>query len=74
MGWMRTVLREVWGLFVDDGSFAVAIVAWVALVWLLERGLRVASVVGGTALFAGLGVILVESLLRYARAKRRSGG
>lgn len=73
MGWMRAVVREIWGLFVDDGSLALAIVVWIAVMWLLERRLGVSSAVGGAALFGGLGAILVESLLRYARAKRRSG-
>jgi hypothetical protein len=33
MSWIKTVLREVFGLFVDDGSFAIAILAWLLLVW-----------------------------------------
>jgi hypothetical protein len=71
MGWIKSIGREVLGLFVDDGSFAVAIVVWLT-----------AAVVGlprvapdgrwcGPVLFAGLVLVLVESVLRYARRKRR---
>lgn len=70
MGWLRTVVREVWGLFVDDGSFALAIVVWVGLVWLLVRRFGVSDRVGAMVLFAGLGSILVESLWRFARGRR----
>lgn len=70
MGWMRTVVREVWGLFVDDGWFAVAIVAWVGMVWLMVRRLGVSGGVGAVVLFAGLGLILVESLWKFARGRR----
>ena len=31
MKWLRSIVREVWGLFVDDGNFAAAIVVWLAL-------------------------------------------
>ena len=33
MRWLRSVAREVLELFVDDGSFAIAILVWLALVW-----------------------------------------
>ena len=70
MGWMRTVVREVWGLFVDDGSFALAIVICVAVVWLLVRRWGISGGAGAGALFGGLAVVLVGSLLRFARALR----
>lgn len=67
MGWIRTVLREGLGLFVDDGSFAVAILAWLLLVWLVLPRLGVEAVWTGIILFAGLALILVESATRRAR-------
>ena len=72
MGWMRTVVREFWGLFVDDGSFAVAIVVWVGVVWCLVGRFGASGAVGAAVLFGGLGVVLVVSLLRFAR-RRRTG-
>jgi hypothetical protein len=70
MRWAKTVVREVWGLFVDDGWFAAGIVVWVGLgvgaarVGMGERW-------GGVVLFVGLVGILVESLVRFSG---RNGG
>ena len=65
MGWIKSVAREVYGLFVDDGSFAVAILVWVAVagVALPHAGWA------GPVLFAGLAAILVKSVLRFARGR-----
>jgi len=70
VGWIRAVLREVLGLFVDDGSFALAILVWVGLVWMGAPRLGLSAGAGGAVLFAGLGMILVESTMRYSRRKR----
>jgi len=68
MRWVRPVAREVYGLFVDDGSFAIALLVWIvaAVVGLPLLG---AGHWGGVALFAGLAVVLVESALRAARRR-----
>ena len=34
MRWLAMIVREIFGLFVDDGSFALAVLAWIVLVWL----------------------------------------
>lgn len=73
MGWARTAAREIWGLFVDDGSFAAAIAVWVAAMWAMRRWVPVSPRFSGALLFAGLGVILAESVWRFAR-RRRPGG
>lgn len=70
MGWLRTIGREVWGLFVDDGSLAVAILVWVGVTWMAERWMGQWSGGMGVVLFGGLAVILVESLLRFARGRQ----
>ncbi len=67
MTWLKSIAREILGLFVDDGSFAIAILGWlVVMVVVLPR---IASVSGwcGPVFFVGLAVILVESVLRFAR-------
>ncbi|MGA1980974.1 MAG: hypothetical protein ABSG84_00765 [Acidobacteriaceae bacterium] len=67
MRWVKSIAREVWGLFVDDGSFAGAIVVWLVFaVAVLPRIARAARW-GGPALFAGLALILIESALRFSR-------
>ncbi len=73
MGWVRTVLREIWGLFVDDGSFAAAIAVWVAAMWSTQRWMALSPRVAGGLLFAGLALILAESVWRFARRRRARG-
>lgn len=66
MTWMRKIVREVFGLFVDDGSFALAVLVWIGIVWAASHyGLRTVS--GGVLLFLGLVLVLVESVTRFAR-------
>ena len=36
MHWIKTILGELYGLFVDDGAFALAIVVWLAVAFLFR--------------------------------------
>ncbi len=67
MNWIRTILAELFGLFVDDGSFALAILAWIAFARLC---LPLLCPEGGDAMafFAGLALILIGSAIRRARS------
>jgi hypothetical protein len=67
MRWIRTVADEVFGLFVDDGSFALAILAWLLLIWLAVSRLGVGAGWAAAGLFLGLAAILVDSVARHAR-------
>jgi len=64
MRWLRTLVTEIFGLFVDDGSFALAILIWLGAVWLARSRLALHPVWGAVALFTGLAAILVGSALR----------
>ncbi len=64
---LKTIWHEMLGLFVDDQLLAVAILVWLAVVWLLVSHAGIAPVWHAIALFAGLAVILVESTIRAAR-------
>jgi hypothetical protein len=66
MRWIRSVAREVVGLFVDDGSFAGAIVVWLVVCIVALPRVAQAAHWAGPALFAGLAAILIESVLRFA--------
>jgi hypothetical protein len=69
MQWLRTVLREIYGLFVDDGSFALAILLWIGLCSLMLH--RVPSISSrAILLFAGLALILLWSVLRFRGRSR----
>ena len=69
MTWLSTIWSEFIGLFVDDGSFAVAILAWLAFCWLVLPRLGLAPAWQPAILFVGLALILVESALRRARQR-----
>ncbi|MDQ2665695.1 MAG: hypothetical protein M3Z05_06765 [Gemmatimonadota bacterium] len=67
---MSAILRavaEVWGLFVEDISFTVAIVVCLGLAWLLAPALNIPPPWRGTVLFALLAVALIENVWRSAR-------
>jgi hypothetical protein len=65
MRWLRSVGREVLGLFVDDGNYAGAILLWVGLAIAVLPRLGLGAW-DGPVLLAGLAAILVESALRFA--------
>ena len=67
MTWLTTILREIFGLFVDDGAFAVTILVWLAVVALVPPRLGLDPSWTAVLLFAGLAVILIESATRRAR-------
>jgi hypothetical protein len=60
-----TLLRELYGLFVEDGAFALAILVWLglfaAIVSYVEASVR------GPVLFAGFAVILIVAVRRASR-------
>jgi len=67
MSWLKRILDEAIGLFVDDGAFALAIVVCVAVVGALTLWVSAVRPYCGPILFVGLAAILVESALRRAR-------
>jgi hypothetical protein len=67
MTMIARIAKELIGLFVDDGSLALAILAWVGIVAALLALPVVPTVAAGPLLFAGLAAILAENVLRRAR-------
>jgi hypothetical protein len=70
MKWLKNIFREVFGLFVDDGSFALAILIWLAVVRWATPHLKIPAGITAVILFAGLALILTESASRYSRRKQ----
>ena len=68
---LTTILREIYGLFVDDGFLALGILLWLAFLRLLLPHLPHPPALDGPILFAGLALILLTSALRFAARKRR---
>jgi hypothetical protein len=60
-------LRELIGLFVDDGSLAVALLAWTAAAGLGLPHLGLSKAWDAAILLAGYLAILFENLARSAR-------
>jgi hypothetical protein len=67
MEWVKTIFKEGYGLFVDDGSFAFAILAWVGLVTIFLSRIPFVHHWQGIVLFIGLASILVTSAARFSR-------
>jgi hypothetical protein len=66
---IRAAVAEFLGMFIDDGSLALAIVAMIALVTIGVKIAGIAPIVGGVALLLGCALLLVESVYRAARRK-----
>lgn len=61
---------ELWGLFVDDGVFAGAIVVWLVVGWRVLPLLGLRDWLPAVLLFAGFATILVLGALRATRQRR----
>jgi len=66
---IATIAKELIGLFVDDGSLAVAVLAWVGVISALVTLTGLNATLAGGLLFAGLIVVLIENVLRRAQRK-----
>jgi hypothetical protein len=70
---LRSIAREIAGLFVEDGSLAAALLAGMAGGPLMLRALH-ATHWGGPVLATGVIVVLVENVLRSSRPHRKTSG
>ena len=66
MNAFTSAAMEVWGLFVEDESFTVAIVVCLAFAWLGMPALNVSAQWRGAILFMLLAVALIENVWRTA--------
>ena len=71
MSWLKSIAQEIFGLFVDDGSFAIAVLFWLAVVILVLPRFAPGARWEGPTFFVGLAVILVESVLRFSRRRTK---
>ena len=69
MRWIVPILREIYGLFVDDRGFALTILVWLAVAALVVTFVPVPMPVQGPLLFAGLAALLIRSCLHAARGR-----
>lgn len=65
---VKAIAAELFGMFIDDRSLAVAVLVWVLAVAIALRvGFRY-PVIGAVTLSTGLAVLLTENVVRSARA------
>ncbi len=67
MKWIAGILTELWGLFVEDASYTVAILVWVALIGFGRSRLPGSAPWAGPILFVGLALVLIENIARTSR-------
>lgn len=70
MNALRTIARELAGLVVDDIGFAIAVIGWIALAWLLSAYVLPPTPWVAMLLFGGLCLILLESVMRRSGEMR----
>lgn len=68
---IRGIAGKLLHLIVDDWRLAIAVIAWLAIVWRLAPLLHAAGIAGCVGLFVGLALILSESAWRAARDQRQ---
>ena len=68
---IRLVLKELVGMFVDDGNLALLALILIALIAAAVKVLGLPPLTGGVLLLAGCLAILLESVRRAARDKAR---
>lgn len=72
MAWIKTILSELIALFVDDGSFAVAIILWLGVVGFLFPRFGLQAKWIPVIFFVGLILILAENVVRGSAKSRKS--
>lgn len=66
MNFLGTALQELWGLFVEDGSFTIGIIICVAVASFLLPHSPIPSQWRGVAFFVILALVLIENVRRSA--------
>ncbi|HEU0229634.1 MAG TPA: hypothetical protein VFR20_03610 [Burkholderiaceae bacterium] len=62
-----SIPRKLLKMFIEDRNFALSIIVWVFAYWLVVPSMVASPAGQAVILFAGLGVILADSVLRQAR-------
>jgi hypothetical protein len=64
MTWLTSGLKQIYGLFVDDGLLSLAICVWLLIVWFLVPNALASDSLRPIVLFVGLAALLVDSVRR----------
>jgi hypothetical protein len=66
-----SVVREILGLFIDDGSLVLCVLIWVACCGFAFPATGIGGALGGFLFFLGLAIILGENTVRGATRQAR---
>jgi hypothetical protein len=72
MTWLTSGLKQIYGLFVDDGALSLAICVWLLVVWFVLPHIVANANVRPYVLFAGLAYLLMDSVLRGRKLQSSS--
>ena len=66
---LSTIIEEVWGLFVDDGSLAIFIVVWCLIVGFGFQYIAIPLTLRGFILLTGFVLGLLENIWRTSKVR-----
>ncbi|HEX9445138.1 MAG TPA: hypothetical protein VGA73_13520 [Candidatus Binatia bacterium] len=66
---LTAMLRKVFGLFVDDGSLALSLLAWIFALRVATPFVSMDHGWAAPVLFLGCAAILIENVLRASRRR-----
>jgi hypothetical protein len=72
MTWLTSGLKQIYGLFVDDGALSAAICVWLLIVWFALPHVVANTSVRPIVLFIGLAALLLDSVRRGATSSGHS--
>ena len=67
MNSLNMIIKEIFGLFVDDGSLAYATLGLLGVIALLVHEAVVDSNLAGVVFVAGVIIVLIENVVRTAK-------
>ena len=69
MNTLKEIIAELLGLFVEDITFAVALIIWILAALFLLPHFGLSTGAQATIWVAGLAVVLFENVVRQARSR-----
>lgn len=70
MEFLRTTLKELRDLFIDDGNLVFLLLSLIAIISIAVKWLGLQPIFGGILLLIGYLTLLAESVMRYRRKNR----
>lgn len=64
MTWLANAVKQIYELFVDDGLLSLAVCLWLLAVWFVLPHLVASETARPIILFAGLALLLADSVRR----------